>query len=163
MQQTQIHKICANKKIFLVIAILILFAAGCTGGTGRKSSDVDFHVRFSGLSIEFMKNSPPAKVFEGDIIPVLIKVKNSGAYSTKDSQAIVSLGVEKDYTKNVNLLQGGRIQQFRGLSNAASFSLEGRSITNPNGDEEIISYNVETGKVDPQSEAHSSAVIATLC
>src|SRR3989344_2467353 len=142
-----------HKKIFFISAILILFILGCTGGTGRKTSDVDFHVGFNGLSMEFLKNSPPAKVYEGDTLPVLLKVKNSGAYSIKDDKVIVSLGVEKDYTDKLELLKGGRISQFAGLNNAAAFSLEGKSPINIVGDEEIISYNIKAGKVDPQSEA----------
>ena len=119
-----------HKKIFFISAILILFILGCTGGTSRKTVDVDFHVGFNGLSMEFLKNSPPAKVFEGDTLPVLLKVKNSGAYSITNDRVVVSLGVEKDYTDKLELLKGGRISQFAGLNNAAAFSLEGKSPIN---------------------------------
>ena len=152
-----------DKKIIFIIAILIMFAAGCTGGARNKNEEVDVHVGFSGLAIEFLKNSPPSKVFEGDTLPVLIKVKNNGAYSITGDRAIVSLGVEKDYTDKLDLLKGGRISSFAGLNNAAVFSLDGKSPISPVGDEEVISYNLKAGKVDPQSEAHASTVIATLC
>ncbi len=141
-----------------------MFATSCTAGTSKKSTDIDVRVGFSGLIMEFLKNTPPQKVFEGDIVPVLIKVRNNGAYSIpENNKAILSLGFEKDYTKSVKLMQGGRVQALDNLYNTAAFNLEGKSPINPNGEEEVISYNLEAGKIDPQSEAHTSTVVATLC
>lgn len=153
-----------NKKIISLFAFLILFIAACTTGTKKSSTDIDVRVGFSGLTLEFLKNTPPQKVFEGDIVPVLLKVKNNGAYSIpENNKAVLSLGFEKDYTKSVKLLQGGRVQALDGLYNTAALNLEGKSPINQIGDEEVISYNLEAGKIDPQSEAHTSTVVATLC
>jgi len=158
------------KKLILITIILLILISGC-GPTNNTSNEQDFHKGISGLTIEFLKNTPPPRIFEGDNFPVIITVKNNGAYSLKEEEkAILSLGVEKDYTKSVNLLQGGRVQlvqtstaQGITLEQAAAFSLNGRSQTNSNGDEEIISYNIGAAQVDPQSEYHQSSVIVTLC
>ncbi|MBI2656992.1 hypothetical protein HYX03_04595 [Candidatus Woesearchaeota archaeon] len=152
-----------NKKRILIIFFILLFILGCTTSTTKTTTkDIDVRVGFAGLTLEFLKNTPPQKVFEGDVFPTVIKVGNKGAFSLKDNdKSILSLGIEKDYTKKVELLTGGKIEKVK--ENAASFNLEGRSTINQKGEEEVISYNIQAGKVDPQSEAHPSTVIATLC
>ncbi len=124
---------------------------------------IDIRLGLSGLTMEFLKNTPPQRIFEGDKFPVVMKVRNSGATDIKNNEVVISLGFEKDYTKNVELSQTGNVQSLSGLNNIAIFSLEGKSIINQKGGEEVISYNLVAGKVDPQSEFHSSAAIATLC
>ena len=151
------------KKSILIILILILFTLGCGTTSTKKTTDVDVRVGFNGLLLEFLKNTPPQKLFEDDVFPVIIKVRNNGAYSLeKDEKAILSLGIEKDYTKKIELLVAGKVQSA-GIGNAATFNLEGKSKINTKGEEEVISYNIQAGKVDPQSEFHASTVIATLC
>lgn len=152
-----------SQKIILVTSILLFFILGCTSSSSTKTTkEIDVRIGFNGLLMEFLKNTPPQKIFEDDVFPVVIKVRNNGAYSLeKDSKAILSLGVEKDYTKKVELLAGGKIQKLDG--NAATFNLEGRTKINVKGEEEVISYNIQAGKVDPQSEFHISTVISTLC
>ena len=141
------------------IIIFVLFLISCT--TTTRPSEQDFHIGFNGLAIGFLKNTPPSKVFEEETLPVILNVKNIGAYDIKDNEAVLSLGVEKDYTKRVDLLKEGRVAQLQ--DTAASFSLAGRSALNQIGDEEVISYNVQAGTLDPQSEYHTTTVIATLC
>lgn len=159
--------------IMAALIILIIPITACTlqfGSSGsRPSKDVDVRVGFNGLTIEFLKNTPPPRVFEGSTFPVIIKVKNIGAFSlgkTGDTnnynKAIISLGVEKDYTYSVQLLANQIVQELDD-KNLAGFSLEGKSKVNAKGGEEIVSYSVKAGKLDPQSEAHPSTVIATLC
>lgn len=153
------------KKIILMASILMLLILGCnTGSTTKTEKEVNVRVGFNGLAMEFMKNTPPIKVFEGETFPVIIKVRNNGAYSIlNEEKAILSLGVEKDYTQKIQLLEDGRIKKIEGAGNAASFNLEGKSIINAKGEEEVVSYNVMAGKVDPQSETHASTVVAALC
>ncbi len=148
-----------NKLTFILI--LLLFTAGCDISINKKPSDINVRVGFDGLKMEFLKNTPPAKIFEGETFPIVLKVKNTGAYSlerkdSKDEKAILSLGVEKDYTETVT-------KDGKEISNTAQFYLNGKSIVNQNGDEEVISFNLKAGKIDPQSEAHQSTAIATLC
>lgn len=154
-----------SKKIILMASILTILILGCNASSSTKTKNtVNVRVGFNGLAMEYMKNTPPIKVFEGETFPVIIKIRNNGAYSIlKEEKAILSLGVEKDYTQKTQLLESGRIKKIEGADNAASFNLEGRSIINTQGEEEVISYNVMAGKVDPQSETHASTVVATLC
>ena len=146
--------------------ILIL---GCNTSSSTKTKNVvNVRLGFNGLAMEYMKNTPPVKVFEGETFPIIIKIRNNGAYSIlNEEKTILSLGVEKDYTQKIQLLESGRIKKIEGtdkpIDNAAAFNIEGRSIINIKGEEEVVSYNVVAGKVDPQSETHASTVVATLC
>ena len=154
----------SNKKFFPIVLTLIIFILGCSGQT-QKTKEIDVRVGLIGLTMEFLKNTPPQRIFEGDKFPVVIKVKNAGAADIKDKQGVLSLAFEKDYTKSVELLQSGNVQPFpeSNIKNTAVFDLEGRTKINQKGGEEVISYNLVSGRVDPQSEFHSSTVIATLC
>ena len=153
-----------KESILIISLILTVIVFGCTNlQSNSKSKEVDLRIGVTGLTLEFLKNTPPAKIFEESVFPVIVKVRNNGAYSIKDNEAATfSLGVEKDYTKKVSLLAAGSIQSL-GMGNAALFKLEGKTKINPKGEEQVISYNVQAGKVDPQSEAHPSTVIATVC
>ena len=139
--------------------MFLFLVAGCE--TSTKTNDINVRVGFNGLTMEFLKNTPPARIFEDDVIPVYIRVKNSGAYTIQEKDAVLSIAVENDYTKRVELLGTGNIEKETG--NAAKFPLEGKSNFNPNGEEILVSYNLYAGKVDPQSEFHSSTVAANLC
>lgn len=170
MKHVKISKMKSLTKC-LIIAVLLLSVISCSKSqtSGTKTKDIDVRVGLKGLTMEFLKNTPPQMVFEESTFPTIIKVKNEGAYSLDENDeqnnAVFSLGVESDYTKNVELLAGGRVKKIEevGAPNLAQFSLEGKSNINPKGGEEVISYNIQAGKLDPQSEAHASTMIATLC
>lgn len=153
------------KKINIVsITAIIIFLAACNTAGTNNNSDINVRVGFTGLTLELLKNTPPQRMFEGDIFPFVIKIKNNGAYSIKDDKrAVVSLIVEKDYTRNVQLLNEGKLEIAEGRSSSAFFTILGRTQIDPKGGEEIISYNVQAGKIDPQSEFHSSTIIGTVC
>jgi len=152
-------------KIIIIITIILagLIVASCSSQTSRGSSDINLRTGTQGLSIDFLKGTPPQRVFEGSVFPVMISVKNTGAYSIEGNEAVISLGVEKDYTERVNILGGGNVAPIQGLETAASFGIDGKRQINPKGEEEVIVYNVVAGNIDPQSEAHPSTVLATLC
>lgn len=146
----------------MALAIVSLLLAGCgtTSQAGGKNIQ-DVQTGTAGLEMEFLKNAPPKIVFEQTLFPVMLRVKNTGTYTLKDKKAVLSLGVERDYTSSVNVEAGGRIS--RSNDNEAEFVLEGKTPLNPKGDEEVITYTVEAGKIDPQSESHPSIVLASLC
>ena len=146
---------------FLFFAIIVV---GCSISSPQKTKDIDVRVGFNGLVPEFSKNTPPVKMFENDIFPVILKVRNNGASDIKKENnqfAYISLGIEKDYTKQLQLKTSDNVKKVSEAS--AMFNLDGKTSLNPTGDLEVISYELKAGNVDPQSEAHSSTVIATVC
>ena len=144
----------------LLLAPLAISGCGTSQQAGGKNIQ-DVQTGTTGLEVEFLKNAPPKIVFEKTLFPVMLRVKNTGTYPIAEKKAILSLGVERDYISSINVEEGGRIS--RNNDNEAMFTLEGKTPLNPKGDEEVITYTVEAGKIDPQSESHPSTIIASLC
>ena len=156
-------KFASTVQLLAILAIL-------TGCQGNVSSQEQIYLGFEGIRIEFLRNTPPPRIFEESQFPVVLRVRNLGAYSIvkgtekeKEKYALLSLGIEKDYNSFVGLEESkGRVEKT-GIESQAKFNLEGRSITNQRGDEEIISYTLKTKKIEPQSERRTSPLLATLC
>ena len=143
-----------------LLAALLLIAA-CSPSSGAKKELPEVRSGTQGLEFEFLKNAPPKQVFEQSSFPIILRLKNLGAYAIPDQQGILSLAVERDYMGFVAVETGGRISSE--APNEALFSMEGKSLLNTKGDEEVVSFTVTPSKIDPQSETHPSIAIATLC
>lgn len=176
------------RKLFFLIFLIPILVTGCgTSGDGKSSSsfgsfspfgsssspkkiqDINIYVGTSGLSAEFAKSAPPPKVFEDSSFPILLKIRNGGAYSiSKDRQGagdlgvVVSIGREKDYIPNLIFEKDNRLS-LGAKDNEAFFYIGGKTQINQKGDEIVVSINAKTGKLDPQSEQKSSTITATLC
>lgn len=149
--------------LFIALLLSVFLLAGCTGSSSSREDLPDVQVGTKGLEMKFLKNSPPEEVFEDSNFPVIFQVDNLGAHSvTEDQEVLLSLGVERDYTSKVELETNSRVHAGE-TDNEARFPLEGKSIANPKGGREIVSYTIEAGRIDPQSERHGSTVLATLC
>ena len=144
--------------------VLSVFIAACSG-TPKQHPLPELRSGTSGLEFEFLKNAPPAVVFEGSEFPSILRVKNIGAYSIEEDLALLTLGIERDYTKKVKVEVGGRVatESSGDIKNEASFTLPGKTLINAKGEEEIVSFTIEPSKIDPQSETHPTTLIATLC
>jgi len=73
------------KKIGVLLVILSLFTFGCQRVDTDASTPNEFHIGTQGLELNFMKGTPPAKIYEGDDLSVIVEVINKGAYPTTDS------------------------------------------------------------------------------
>ena len=148
-----------NRKIFFIFLLLII---GCsTSTTTSKSAQVNVYVGSEGLTAEFAKTAPPPRVFEQSSFPILIKIRNKGAYSVGVSRAgILAIGREKDYVPEITLEPNPKMGQ-RG--DILLFGVEGKTKINPKGDELIAAITAKTSKLDPQSENKESTITATLC
>ncbi|MBI2523461.1 hypothetical protein HYW19_03655 [Candidatus Woesearchaeota archaeon] len=142
-----------NKKIILITGILLLLAiTGCNKfGKGGQTpiSDADLRKGMDGLKMEFLSNAPPEKVFAESGFPISLKLKNAGASDVEDGSGIVVFGFEKAY---VNVPQ-----------ERVSFSVKGKSVYAPLGEDEFITINARTGAIGTQSEEHPSSIFATAC
>ena len=149
----------------LIIASILI---GC--GTATKTNSADSSITGTeGITAVFSKNAPPAKVFENNNFPVLIKIRNAGAYSIPqipaESQGVISIGREKDYVPVLSIEENGRLTKSKeqNKDNEMYFFVDGRSQINPQGDELIASLIATTGKLDTQSERRISTITANLC
>ena len=143
---------------------------GCTASSSQKTNEVNIFVGTDGLTAEFAKTAPPPKVFEDSDFPILLRIRNNGAYSIeKDNpnklslRGVLSLSREKDYVKTLKLEENSRAYGSAGDDSKAYFFVDGKTTINPQGDEIIASFSAKTGKLDPQSERKESTITATLC
>jgi len=137
------------RKIF-VFFILILFLSGCDiGNQSAKISDEEYHTGTEGLVMEFIDNMPPEKVYETDTFPVGLKLENKGAYDIKNG--FLLLNIEQD---NLDLEKG---------SLKRSLDIDGKSISNPYGESQTISYLLKANELGKETETMTSTIIATEC
>lgn len=135
--------------------------------SSKKITDVNIYVGTQGLTAEFVKGAPPPKVFESSSFPILLKIRNNGAYSIKGRQephlsGLMVIGNEKDYIRIVSVEKNTRAKSGA-TQNEIWFDLEGKTQTNLKGNEIVVAVNAQTGKLDPQSENKPSTLTATLC
>lgn len=167
-----------NKKLILVFITASLFLIGCTGGSDNERSITDINVRvgIEGLTMKFLQNAPPESVFESSkdipgIFPIAIELRNKGAFSIGDDEdtpdgnkGIIVFGFEKTYVDIVEESNQVKDHGCKTLSGeTCEFEIEGKSVYNPTGNEEFITINAKTNKIDPQSETHTSTILATAC
>ena len=172
-----------NKKAVVIIGILLVLvvASGCEGGKifGKKQdkrpiTDADIRKGTDGLDMEFLKNAPPERVFEGRFLtnappervvegsqddegkvitsdfPISLRLKNEGASNIEEG--ILIFASEKAYV-NVSLESKERQE----------FIIKGKSIYSPVGDEEFVTLTAGAKRISAQSETHPSTIFATAC
>ena len=121
-----------KKAILILIVVLI---AGCSG-TAQQNTTPDIFVGFDGIHLEFAKNGPPPKVFEKSSFPVLMRIRNIGAYGIGEDEGALSISLEKDYVQSFLLEKNSRASI--GDKDQILFSVAGRSDINPRGDEVLV-------------------------
>lgn len=143
---------------------MIFLVAGCKGGKKQTLiSDIELQKGFDGLTIELLKNAPPPTIFENSPFPVIIKLQNKGVRDIT-KEGVLSIGVEKDYVKlNLGAFEDNDKISSKPEEDKIIFSLDGKSLINPVGEQEIIELNLETKNVGAQSESRISNVLVTAC
>lgn len=151
-----------KKLLFLFLAFILIVLLGCgyvgSSGSGSKSQDADIYVGTDGLRAEFTRNAPPQTVFESSDFPVVLKIRNAGAYDIKDG--LLTFGLEKDYVTQITL-QDSNVGSSK--DETFSFNIRGKSQIDLKGEENILSLKATTGKLEPQSESKQSTLTATFC
>ena len=150
------------KKLVLGIFFIAIFLVGCTTSTSR-SKEVDIFTGTEGLNAEFSNNAPPPKVFEDNLFPILIKLRNNGVNNIKSKSGIIAIGAENDYIKDITAEENSRIIQSKEIKNHVLFDIDGKSKINAKGEEMAVVLSAKAGKLDPQSENKASTMTATLC
>lgn len=155
----------------IITAILAIFTFGCSSAS-TQTKEINVFVGTDGLSVVFANNAPPQRVFESSDFPIVLRIRNNGAFSITDQsqginelnglKGLLTIGTEKDYVKSTTFQSGERI--FNGdKDNEIYFFVDGKTQINPQGDELIVPIVGKTGKLDPQSERRISTITANLC
>jgi hypothetical protein len=110
---------------------------GCIRKEGPTAtiSDLDIHKGTAGLEMSFIKNSPPEEVYEVEEFPVYIRIENKGASDV--SSGIITLNFQRDYLEST--------------VSSKNIRLDGKSIANPIGEQEIISFSLSAKEIIGES------------
>ena len=140
------------------IVILLVFIVGCNGiGKGPSTQRVDeqYHKGTQGITINFIKNAPPDRVYERDNLDISIEVKNQGAYP------------EGNKVKGKIELSGFDPNSIKGSwdgGNSMPADLEGRSQYNPEGGYAVMTYKDRSGVHVPfDADYYEPTIIAHAC
>lgn len=138
-------------KWYLIAGLcLLLLIAGCRGGfrTGDRPIDIDVHKGNDGITVEFLEQSPPKETFPESPFSVSYEISNEGASDVEGG--VISIGIEDDFVT----LEGDRIRIF---------DIEGRSVFNPVGDQQIQTVQMRTKSLPPQTEVVTTSISLNVC
>lgn len=141
-----------NYKIVVPAFVILLLITGCGmfnrgGGPTTTISSSEIHKGTDGIMIEFIEEAPPSELYENVGFYARALLKNKGAFDVKD--AYLLLGVEKGYVEIKNELE--------------RYSLKGKSVANPIGEQDVYEFKLKAKAIDKQSEQHKTAVFLTTC
>jgi hypothetical protein len=154
----------------VTLLAIVLVLAGCSGLGGKKGGIVQtpLHVGQEGLSLAFLPNLPPAKLYapeQGEELTfdVGATLMNKGAYDIIGGY--LALGLERDYVsfKSWNLEGQGAFSQIDVAGQRVIFNLLGRSQLDPQGEQAIVTATVSPLPIDPLTEQHKTTTIMTAC
>lgn len=142
------------KKITILLAIAsLLILNGCNGFSSGASYNQGFLEDISkgkeGLVMNFLPQSPPKQVYEDDVFPVSVELENIGTYDIK--RGILLINVEND---NLAVTDGSISQDL---------DLVGKSVGNPYGDKDKLTFRLKAKKLGVQTETLTSKIMATSC
>ncbi|MBR9676228.1 hypothetical protein GOV05_04420 [Candidatus Woesearchaeota archaeon] len=110
-----------NKILFFLV--LALFVSGCAnlniGNNAKYASDsTQYHVGTRGLVMNFVNRAPPAKIYDGEPLEIMVEYTNKGAHDIVNGRMYVS-GFDQRY--------------FDIVPDEITFDSTGKSIYNPDG------------------------------
>ena len=180
MPMNELSKHKANKSnahvacIIIILGIMIIIS-GCNnssgigggkGSGGSISGSKDFYKGTSALSINFVKDMPPAEVYDKNSDFVIgLELKNEGAENV--SEGVMTVSVERDYIELKGILQQRNslvsYENIEGKPNALKFNLGGKSILLPSGEKGIIYFNAAARELAEESQALTSKISVNSC
>lgn len=128
----------------LLLISLMLFFLACIP---LKLKQADLHAGADAVKVDFVANAPPESVYEQTPVPLVVTLKNNGAYDINNGY--LALAVDK-YISLVS-------------ESVTAFNLAGRTQYTPEGESQYINFIANAMALDPHSQIHSAEVRATVC
>jgi hypothetical protein len=140
--------------VLVMFVILLIVLTGCKGGPSEQNIKDDYHKGTQGITINFINNAPPSRVYEGDDLDISIEVKNKGAYPTSNS------------FKGKLELSGFDPSSIRGSwdgGNSIPTDLEGKNQYNPEGGYEVMTYKARDVRVPFDADYYEPNILVHSC
>lgn len=137
--------------LLVALVALCVFFVSCSGGLSSGDDgkrDDDYNTGTGFLEIDFIRNAPPAEVYENTQSAAILKLSNNGA--TDIRQGFMSVSVDPSVLYLID-------------SNTAGFSLEGKKRDLPKGDEEVLTFNFLAKPLPQESQVRETRIVVTAC
>lgn len=145
-----------KKTAFFIAALLLLFfLASCSGNQNNEITKFNPYKGSQGITVEFLKNSPPKNVFHNESFNIALKLQNKGAFhviENKTSKNAVFFNLEFDR------------YYFESLTNpSGKISLNGKSYEDRQGQAETIDFLLRAKELQGQIASPESQIIFNIC
>lgn len=134
------------KKITLLLMVLAILLVGCP--KSQSFAATNFKTGSSAIDARFIQSSPSSIVFSDSPFEIALELNNKGAYNVVADQGAINLVTDE----GVQLLEGS----------SQTFSAEGRSQNNPDGEIVVKTFQVKASKLTTV-EQQASTIQAQLC
>ncbi len=146
------------KLLYLLPLFLALFLmAACTsGGDGDGLSDTVLQKGTKGLTIDFMSPEKKYETYEGSPVEIAVRIHNQGYQDI--TRGIVLPSFEQDV-----LTFQGWSDSYGGQELAMPFRLQGKSLSNADGDFQISTISFLPREIDDSKKLVDSRISVTAC
>lgn len=165
--------------------MVVLSACTLVNNPDQQVPASDFYKGTKAITMDFVKNAPPAEVYEDAQFAAVVRIRNQGPYhigyqaDIKEDQlngegelVIVPepgyLGIEgfdlnSDNFAELGLYDSDTGNSIAGTEGRVSFKLKGRSMYDSVGEEDLLYINIKANKLESMSLSHPSIIYATAC
>jgi len=147
----EMHKITGIALILILLAIV-----GCSRGPSNQNVQEDYHTGTQGITINFLTNSPPSRVYEGDNLDIAIELQNKGAFPGEGNSLTGKLE-----------LSGFDPASIRGSWDGGGnmpTSLEGKNQGNPEGGYAVMTFKDRSGvRVPFDADYYEPTILVHSC
>ncbi|MBD3164926.1 hypothetical protein GF323_07040 [Candidatus Woesearchaeota archaeon] len=145
-----------NKTIAALIPFLLIIAS-CS--PRADNTEEKLQAGTAGLELEFIKQGIPKQITEQNQLYGMIELRNKGYYDINDALLVLSL--EKDL---LEIDSWDMPETFRKNSdNTVSFSLKGKSLSNSNGEKQVVTAVINSREIDETRNKIESIISAAAC
>lgn len=129
--------------------ILAIFLSSCGYVKTKEQIQIpEVHKGTKGITMSFLQNMPPSELYENKYYEAGIKIQNAGAEDIK--QGMLAIGIEEQQI----IIDG---------ENNKRFDLQGKSVFNPEGTQDILRFKIKTRELSPKIEHYPTEITATAC
>ncbi len=124
---------------------------GCEGGFGRDPAPPpveSFKTGTGSLDMSFMRNAPPAEVFQKSSNDIILRLQNKGATDIRTGTLRLS------YDRGVIELRD---------ANSRSFDVKGKSAIYPQGESILVTFPFTALTLSTESQVRETSIVATAC
>jgi len=135
----------------IIILLMIIFVVSCKPDTNGKQPSDNFRTGTQGLTLNFLPNTPPSRIYDQDKLHVQIEIKNLGAFNVGNTD------LEKIYLSGFDT---NIITQIPPGGKTIS-KMQGKDAFNLQGGVDIVSFESTINLEN--ADRYNPTILATAC